>query len=303
MTTEPIGLAVIDKPAGMTSHDVVAAVRRALSIKRVGHAGTLDPPATGVLLVGVGRATRLLGFLQGTDKAYEGTFVLGSTTSTLDAAGEVTATFEMDGVADEAVEAAAARLTGELDQVPPMVSALSVGGRRLHELAREGIEVEREPRRIVVSAFDVAAVGEGTWRYRIECSSGTYVRSLVDDLGRALGGGAHVATLRRTRVGAFTIDRALALETFVARAAAGTAELLEPAAMVGALDTERVTTSDVDALVHGRSIRVATRRGAPSSVAVCREDGSLVAVCDDDGDGRLRPSVVLATQGADSVDG
>ncbi|HLK44635.1 MAG TPA: hypothetical protein VKT18_01540, partial [Acidimicrobiales bacterium] len=156
MTSGPCGLAVLDKPAGMTSHDVVSAVRRSLACRRVGHAGTLDPPATGVLLVGVGPATRLLRFAQATDKTYDGTFVLGATTTTLDATGEVTATFDVGHVADGDVAAAAAALTGDLDQVPPMVSAVKVAGRRLHELAREGVEVERAPRRVHVARFEVS---------------------------------------------------------------------------------------------------------------------------------------------------
>jgi len=293
VSTEPFGLAVIDKPAGITSHDVVATIRRSLSVRRVGHAGTLDPPATGVLLVGVGRSTRLLRFLQGTDKAYDGTFVLGSTTTTLDATGEVTGTFDMMSVTPDEVAAAAASLTGEIDQIPPMVSALHVDGRRLHELAREGVEVERAARPVTVAAFDVELVGAGTWRFHVECGSGTYVRSLVDDLGRALGGGAHLSSLRRTRVGRFSIDDAVALDAFTAQGRGAT--LLDPAAMVAHLAQVRVDAADAASLAHGRKIAVARPEEATGPVAVVGPDRDQLAVGEIHGTGTLRPDVVLAT--------
>ena len=296
--TEPVGLLVLDKPAGITSHDVVARARRALGLRRVGHAGTLDPPATGVLLVGVGRATRLLRFLQGADKAYEGTLVLGATTTTLDATGETTGTFEMSGVTEEEVAAAAAALTGDLDQVPPMVSAVHVDGRRLHELAREGIEVERAPRRVHVKRFDVAALGEGRYRFEVVCGSGTYVRSLVDDLGRTLGGGAHLAVLRRTRVGAFRIDEAAGLEELEER---GAALLRTPAQMVADLASLRVGAGAVADVLHGRAISAPGTVSA-GPVAVLGPDGALVAVCAPHRDGTLRPEVVVATHGAADAD-
>jgi tRNA pseudouridine55 synthase len=222
------GLAVLDKKAGMTSHDVVARCRRIFGQKRVGHAGTLDPDATGVLLVGLGRATRLMQFMVGLSKSYEALIVLGAATHTLDAAGTVTGRWDMRGVTFEQSRAAASALTGNLSQVPPMVSAVKVGGRRLHELARQGLEVERPPRAITVTRFDVEladgeadgpdhGVDEGgtlgpTLKARIECSSGTYVRVLAADLGTALGGGAHIRSLRRTSVGPWTVDVALPLE-------------------------------------------------------------------------------------------
>jgi len=207
------GLAVVDKPAGITSHDAVGVLRRRLGERRVGHAGTLDPDATGVLLVGVGSATRLLQFLTAQPKRYVGEVVLGSTTSTLDAAGEVTGRFDMLGVTVDMARAAARGLTGAIRQVPPMVSAIRVGGRRLHELAREGIEVEREARPVTVHRFDVESTDDPmVLRIDVECSSGTYIRSLAADLGAALGGGAHLRGLRRTAIGEFTIDEAVPLE-------------------------------------------------------------------------------------------
>ena len=202
------GLAVIDKPAGWTSHDVVAKARGVLGTRKIGHSGTLDPDATGVLLLGVGAVTRLLRFLSPLPKTYTCEIVLGVETSTLDASGDVTATHAMD-VAPDDVRAAAATLTGDLLQVPPMVSAVQVGGKRLHELARQGIEVEREARPVTVHRFSVTpTVDPLVYAAEVECSSGTYVRSLAADLGAALGGGAHLRALRRTAIGPFTVDGA-----------------------------------------------------------------------------------------------
>lgn len=207
------GVCVVDKPAGWTSHDVVAKARGVLGTRKVGHSGTLDPDATGVLVLGVGRATRLLRFLTDLGKAYVGEVVLGTTTSTLDAAGEITGRFEMAGVTLAEVEAAARPFVGEIDQIPPMVSAIKVDGRRLHELAREGIEIERQPRRVVISRIDVEPTDEAhVFRLTVSCGSGTYIRSLAADLGTALGGGAHLRNLRRTRVGSFTLAEARGLE-------------------------------------------------------------------------------------------
>jgi len=211
-STAPAGLAVVDKEAGWTSHDVVAKARGILGTRKVGHSGTLDPDATGVLLLGIGPVTRLLRFLSPLPKSYTAELVLGTETSTLDAAGEVTATHAMS-VTPEQVSAAAATLTGDILQVPPMVSAVQIGGRRLHELAREGIEVERDARPVTVHRFDVDPTADPlVYAMRVECSSGTYVRSLAADLGRALGGGAHLRALRRTAIGPFTEDRARPLD-------------------------------------------------------------------------------------------
>ncbi len=302
MSNEPTGLLVVDKPPGMTSHDVGDVLRRALGVRRVGHAGTLDPAATGVLLVGVGRATRLLRFLQGTDKDYEGILALGTTTTTLDAAGEVTATFDMAGVTDAEVAHAASTLTGDLAQVPPMVSAVQIGGRRLHELAREGVEVDRAPRAVHVATFGVSPLGASRYRFDVTCSSGTYVRSLVDDLGRALGGGAHLATLRRTRVGRFSLDDAVGLDALRADRDGGVASLRPMRAMVEHLGVVTVSDDDAASLVHGRRVRTGARPAGEGDVAVCTEDGSLVCVAARDVDGVLRPEVVVST-GATRGDG
>jgi tRNA pseudouridine55 synthase len=199
------GLAVVDKPAGVTSHDVVTMLRRRLGERQIGHSGTLDPSATGVLLIGVGKGTRILRFLTILGKSYTGEVVFGSTTSTLDDQGEVTASFDMGNLTPARVSAVAAEhLTGDIMQVPPMVSALKVDGRRLHELAREGIEVERAPRPVRIHDLVLTPTDDPmVYRIDVACSSGTYVRTIADDLGRLLGGGAHLRRLRRTAVGSF----------------------------------------------------------------------------------------------------
>jgi tRNA pseudouridine55 synthase len=302
VTDELLGLVVVDKPAGPTSHDVVGAIRRAFGVRRVGHAGTLDPPATGVLLVGVGRATRLLRFLEATGKHYDGTLSLGAATSTLDATGTVTASFDMASVTDAQVLAAARELIGDLDQVPPMVSAVHHEGQRLHELARQGVEVERAPRRVHVERFEVAHLEGGTWSFRIECSSGTYVRSLVDDLGRALGGGAHLASLRRTRVGAFSIDDAHGLDSICDGSTDPRELLRSPRSMVEHLGVVTVDRDAAVALARGGKPRVIKPAQAVGEVAVCDEDGGLIAVALLDADGVLRPVVVIASGAARDED-
>lgn len=211
------GLAVVDKPAGVTSHDVVGMLRRRLGERQVGHAGTLDPDATGVLLVGVGNCTRLLRFLTDLGKTYTGQVVFGSTTDSLDSTGVVTGTFDMRGLTLERVrEVVAEHLVGPIMQIPPMVSAVKVDGRRLHELAREGVEVERAPRPVTVYRFDVAATDDPlVFDVEVHCSKGTYIRTLADDLGRLCGGGAHLRGLRRIAVGGFTVGEAAAPDDVV----------------------------------------------------------------------------------------
>lgn len=211
------GLAIVDKPKGVTSHDVVGMLRRRFGERQVGHAGTLDPDATGVLLVGVGRATRLLRFLTDLGKTYVGDIVFGSTTDSLDSTGQVTATFDMrDLTADTVRQMVAAHLVGPIEQIPPMVSAVKVDGRRLHELAREGVEIERAPRPVTVYRFDIEPTDDPlVYRAEVHCSKGTYLRTLADDLGRLCGGGAHLRDLRRVAVGSFTVAEAAAPDDVV----------------------------------------------------------------------------------------
>ncbi len=213
MTESPTsGLVVVDKPGGMTSHDVVARVRRALGTRKVGHAGTLDPMATGVLVLGFGRATRLLGHLMLTEKSYDATVRLGVTTNTDDAEGEVVATASAAGVTEDAVRAALTAFEGDIEQVPSSVSAIKVDGKRAYKLVREGEQVELAARPVTIREI---AAGEFShdgdvldFHLRVACSSGTYIRAIARDLGAALGVGGHLTALRRTSVGPFTLDGA-----------------------------------------------------------------------------------------------
>ena len=284
-TNAPEGVAVVDKAAGMTSHDVVARARKVLGTRKVGHSGTLDPDATGVLLLGVGPATRLLRFLTDLPKTYTAEFVLGTETSTLDDSGEVTATHEMD-VTPDAVRAAAATFVGEIEQIPPMVSAIRVEGRRLHELAREGIEVEREPRRVTVYDYEVEPTDDPlVYRAEVTCSSGTYVRTLAADLGSALGGGAHLRALRRTRIGSFGEDEAHPVEDVV---------LLPP--REGLRDYPQVTVDeDVAALIANGRVLHPDQLGVSGTGpwAVSDGTGRLLAVYERVAEERLKPAVVL----------
>ena len=280
------GIVILDKPAGWTSHDVVAKSRGVLGTPRVGHSGTLDPDATGVLVLGVGRATRLLRFLQGLPKSYSCEVVLGVETSTLDAAGEVTASHDMSAVTPAAVEAAAATLRGDILQVPPMVSAIKIGGRRLHEMARAGEEIERPPRPVRIDRFDLEPTDDPmVYRAIVECSSGTYVRVLAADLGRALGGGAHLRNLRRTSVGAFTLDDATPLASV---------EVLPMAEAVRGFPVVRVDEAveaqvRVGAVLDAETLGVAGQGPWP----VLSSGGELLAMYEPHGAGRVKPIVVL----------
>lgn len=282
----------MDKPAGMTSHDVVARARKLLSERRIGHSGTLDPDATGVLLLGVGSVTRLLRFLTALGKSYTGEVVFGSATDTLDASGTVTATYEMPGLTLERVRAAAAGLTGEIDQIPPMVSAVSVGGRRLHELAREGIEIEREARRVTVRRFDVDSMIAdpahplGVFPIAVDCSSGTYVRTLAADLGTALGGGAHLRNLRRTSIGSFGLDEAVALDELDREA------LLTPMQALRDYPAVDVDARTAALVATGRILERDLGFDGAGPWAVRDGAGRLLAVYELHGE-RVKPAVVL----------
>ncbi len=290
------GLVVVDKPAGWTSHDVVAKLRRVFSIRRVGHAGTLDPDATGVLLVGVGRVTRLLRFLTDTTKVYEGGINFGVATDTLDAAGQETDRRPMPGLTAEAVAEASGRFVGEIDQVPPMVSAVKVDGRRLYELARRGETVERAPRRVRIDSIDVEGFSAGdfpTATVRVSCGSGTYIRSLADDLGTALGGCAHLAWLRRLAVGPFGIEEAHPLPEVEET---GVEVLLPPLEAVRHLERVAVDADLAHGVRHGAVFPVATLcpGEAHDPVAIVGPEGELLAVYERR-QAAARPLVVLST--------
>jgi tRNA pseudouridine55 synthase len=291
---EPLdGCLVVDKPPGWTSHDVVARARRLLGTRRVGHAGTLDPDATGVLVLGIGRATRLLRFATALHKTYVGEIVLGVATSTLDASGEVTARADMDEVTTADVRLAALSLTGRLEQVPPMVSAVKVGGRRLHELAREGVEVDRLPRPVEVFRFDVFDTGEPLlYRVLVECSSGTYVRVLAADLGERLGGVAHLRTLRRVAVGSYRDTEAIALEDVCRERVLPCLELVRD------LPAVELDGDQFEAIVHGRALdRAALKVAGEGPWALIGPDRALAAVGESRGSDKVRPAVVLAAAG------
>lgn len=294
------GLAVVDKPAGMTSHDVVGRCRKIFGQKKVGHAGTLDPDATGVLLVGLGRATRLMQYMSGLAKSYATSIVLGVSTTTLDAAGEVTGEWDMSAVSFGDACRAAAALTGVIRQVPPMVSAVKVGGRRLHELARQGIEVERQPREVTVTRFALAepAVGWGSHPVltaEVDCSSGTYIRVLAEDLGRALGGGAHVRDLRRTAVGPWSVTEAVPLEDL------GPADVRPPADAVPWMPAIPLADEGMEAAVrHGRVLaREELGCSGPGPWRVLDPDGELLAVYEAHRPGLAKPRVVIGVESPD----
>lgn len=253
----------------------------------MGHAGTLDPDATGVLVLGLGRATRLLRYVTGLPKSYVGEVVLGVETSTLDEAGSVVAVHDMAGVGLAEVVAAASSFVGEIEQVPPMVSAVKVGGRRLHALARAGVEVERLPRRVTVSRFSVAPAGEpGVFSIEVDCSSGTYVRALAADLGTSLGGGAHLRRLRRTAVGPFPVSEAVALDLL------GPEHVLPPVEALRGWPVVSVPATVAAAVGHGAVLDKVWDGDGPW--AVVGGDGGLLAVYELRPDGRVKPAVVMA---------
>ena len=313
------GVLVIDKPVGVTSHDVVDQVRRILHVRRVGHTGTLDPFATGVLVILVGRATRLAQFLSGVEKEYEAVIRLGYATDTGDVTGKRIDNLETDlrkgqtGTCDqrwsaEQVEAALEGLRGEIDQVPPMYSAKKQGGRKLYELARRGEEVERKPVQVCIYKFEaIKPSGEllkdnldGTFDFEVlvACSSGTYVRTLAEDFGKRLQVGAHLAELRRTRAGDFQIAQAHTLEQLKASAdeeALGQIMLPTDAALTR-LPVVDLGTEDVRRVQNGMPVRVSETVWSDGA-RVRMRDGqrNLVAVAEfDAASGSLRPSVVIA---------
>lgn len=290
---DPQGIVVVDKPAGMTSHDVVAAARRILGTRRIGHGGTLDPAATGVLVLGVGRATRLLRYVVEGTKSYSATLRLGVATTTLDAEGEVCGIWDMSGVSEEQVQRCAGGLRGRILQVPPMVSARKVGGRRLYSLAREGVEVEREARPVEIASLELSR-GEdpSLWSMEVTCSAGTYVRVLAADLGSCLGGGAHLVTLRRRAVGPFELGQALSLAELEE---AGREALLAPAAAVAHLPSAKVGPELAGAIRHGAVLGPgALGVDGEGPWAVFDEGGELLALYEARDAASVKPAVVLA---------
>jgi tRNA pseudouridine55 synthase len=280
----PGGVLLIDKPAGITSHDAVARVRRVLGIRKVGHAGTLDPMATGLLVLGVGRATRLLRFLGDLAKTYQGTGVLGVETSTLDAEGEVVARNDTSSIDEHALRQTMDRFMGRIDQIPPAYSAVKVGGERLYRAARRGEAVEAPPRTVEIYGFDVLAFDPPKFEFVVTCSGGTYVRSLVADVGKALRVGAHLAALRRTAVGTLTLEDA--------RSPDDPGPLLPVERAVHHLPEVGLDPEEAIAASHGRILGPAGIAGPYRAVG---PDGTLIGIYRDDG-AKAVPEVILAAR-------
>jgi tRNA pseudouridine55 synthase len=274
------GILLVDKPAGITSHDVVARARRALGTRRVGHAGTLDPMATGLLVLGVESATRLLTFIVGADKTYAATIRLGESTDSDDADGVITTRADpaaLAAVGDAAIADGVRALTGEISQVPSRVSAIKVQGRRAYDLAREGVDVELAPRRVTVSRLDVQDVRRTGAHIDldvvVDCSSGTYIRALARDLGVALGVGGHLTALRRTRVGPFSVADADGIEELSAE------RMRTPAdAATAVLPALAVTDDEARDLRHGKRLPGAAERLSRPRAAAVDPAGDLVGI-------------------------
>jgi tRNA pseudouridine55 synthase len=284
------GLVIVDKPAGMTSHDVVSRCRRIFTTRRVGHAGTLDPMATGVLVIGIERATKILGLVTETSKSYAATVRLGQSTSTEDAEGDITQQVSAVGVTEEAIESAIAGLRGDIAQVPSAVSAIKVDGQRAYRLVREGRPVELAARPVRIDRFEMLAVRRHDELVdvdvEVDCSSGTYIRALARDVGATLGVGGHLTALRRTRVGRFGQDQARTLD-----------ELAEQPALSLTLDEaclmlfahRPLTDDEADAVANGRALNPA---GIDGVYAAHTADGQVMGLLRDDGS-RTRSVVVV----------
>lgn len=284
------GLVIVDKAAGMTSHDVVGRCRRLFGTRKVGHAGTLDPMATGVLVVGVERATKILGLLTATEKSYAATIRLGQTTSTEDAEGDVLQTVSAEHVADAEIEAAVAGLRGEIDQIPSAVSAIKVDGQRAYKLAREGKVVELAARRVRIERFEVVAVrrldGFVDVDVEVDCSSGTYVRALARDVGAGLGVGGHLTALRRTRVGRYGLAEAHTLEQLAESPQLSYS--LDEACLLG-FPRRELTETEAESASNGRALAPGGIDGVYAATAA---DGRVIALLSDDGT-RTKSVVVI----------
>jgi tRNA pseudouridine55 synthase len=300
--TDISGVIVVDKPQGITSHGVVARVRRLAGTRKVGHAGTLDPMATGVLVVGVGKATRLLGHMTLHDKRYVATVRLGQETITEDAEGTFTASHGAEGVTEEAVRTAAEGFLGEIDQVPSSVSAIKVDGVRSYKRVRTGEEVELPSRRVTITRLDVGAAtpavaDDGTAvldvELDVECSSGTYIRALARDLGRVLGVGGHLAALRRTRVGPFTIEESRLGPDLDVPGVPDDAWLTPAQAAMRCVPSVEVDAAEAADVAHGKSID----RQIDDLTAVIGPGGTLLALYRPAGDRAVPETVFVDGEG------
>jgi tRNA pseudouridine55 synthase len=284
------GIVIVDKPAGMTSHDVVSRCRRIFGTRKVGHAGTLDPMATGVLVIGIERATKILGLLSGTSKSYAATIRLGRTTTTDDAEGEEVQDISATEVTDEAINAGVAVLRGEISQRPSAVSAIKVGGKRAYQLVREGQEVELAARTVRIDRFDVLAIRrDGEFvdiDVEVDCSSGTYIRALARDLGSDVGVGGHLTALRRTRVGGYGLDHGRTLDQLGDHPALS--YTLDQACLLGFPRRDITAEEAVDA-GHGRPLSAA---GIEGVYAATDPEGRVLALLEDNG-GKTKSVVVI----------
>ncbi|GAB2624071.1 tRNA pseudouridine synthase B [Paractinoplanes abujensis] len=287
------GLIVVDKPAGMTSHDVVARIRRLAKTRRVGHGGTLDPMATGVLIIGVNRATRLLTYVIGSSKSYAATIRLGQSTITDDAEGEITATAPVDGVTDAAIRDGLAGQRGEIDQVPSAVSAIKINGQRAYKRVREGEEVTIPARRVTISRLDVLEIrrdaGFVDVDIEVTCSSGTYIRAIARDLGTLLGVGGHLTALRRTAVGGLTLESARTLPE-LEDVAPDVISLPLAEAARQAFPQREATADEARVLSHGGPLAPV---GIDGPYAVFAPTGEVLAIVSER-EGRARAEIVLA---------
>jgi tRNA pseudouridine55 synthase len=283
--TSESGLVVVDKPGSMTSHDVVSRVRRLAGTRKVGHAGTLDPMATGVLVLGLNRATRLLGHLTLTDKRYDATVRLGGTTTTDDADGDLVSSSPTDHLSEDDVRSALSSLVGEIDQVPSSVSAVKVDGRRAYARVRAGEEVELSARRVTIHAIDVVSLDLPDVKVAVHCSSGTYVRAIARDLGAALGVGGHLTALRRTAVGPFTLADARTID-----------ELTESFTITPIADAARASFPALDLdVAQAADVRVGRRLdlALDTTTALFAPDGEFLALYREGEDGRARAVAVF----------
>ena len=296
MTTSN-GLLLIDKPKGLTSHDVVARVRLVMNERRVGHAGTLDPMATGLLVLGVGPSTRLLRFAQSETKRYQGVVTWGVRTDSLDADGQVLERREVPPLTTDLVNLEASGMLGTQSQTPPMVSAIKVKGKRLHALAREGVVIEREPRAITVHAFSLLPTSRpDEWSFDVTCSVGTYVRVLLSDLAERLGTLGHLSQLRRLMSGSHHVSEALKLDELEEHVEHGVVVLQSPRAFVTQLEEIVVSRDDESRLRKGQRVTLDVLHA--DEIAALNETGSLVAVLERRGDS-WKPSIVLPIEQAD----
>jgi len=283
--TAASGLVIVDKPGGMTSHDVVSRVRRLAGTRKVGHAGTLDPMATGVLVLGLDRATRLLGQLTLSDKRYDATIRLGAATTTDDAEGQVVATRPVQGLTEAAVVEALTAFVGDLDQVPSSVSAVKLGGKRAYARVRAGEEVVLPARRVTIHALEVTGVDLPDVRISVHCSTGTYIRAIARDLGAVLGVGGHLTLLRRTAVGPFTLDHARTLD-----------DLTEHLAVTSIADAARASfpARHVDE-AQAAQVRVGHRLdlGLDATTALFAPGGEFLALYRAGDDGRAKAVAVF----------